>query len=173
MCHPRFLLSNFDPLDRLSSFWCILQEIPGFLLLADSSFGVDPQTRLRTLRSWENLLLFVASSLDQSVSLIGTSSSSSNICQGMSCPSVKAQLKLPFPSQEGGLPRWLSGKKKKKKKIHLPMQETYRCRFNPWVGKIPGEGNGNPLQYSYLGNSMDRGRLAGYSPPGCKESGTT
>ena len=33
-----------------------------------------------------------------------------------------------------------------------------RCRFNPWVGKIPGEGNGNPLQYySCLENSMDRG----------------
>ena len=24
-------------------------------------------------------------------------------------------------------------------------------------GKSPGEGNGNPLQYSYLGNPMDRG----------------
>ena len=29
--------------------------------------------------------------------------------------------------------------------------------FDPWVGKIPGGGNGNPLQYSCLGNSMDRG----------------
>ena len=27
-----------------------------------------------------------------------------------------------------------------------------RHRFDPWVGKIPGEGNGNPLQYSYLRN---------------------
>ena len=26
-----------------------------------------------------------------------------------------------------------------------------------WVGKIPAEGNGNPLQYSCLVNSMDRG----------------
>ena len=26
-----------------------------------------------------------------------------------------------------------------------------------WVGKIPWEGNGNRLQYSYLGNPMDRG----------------
>ena len=25
------------------------------------------------------------------------------------------------------------------------------------IGKIPGEGNGNPLQYSCLGNPMDRG----------------
>ena len=28
---------------------------------------------------------------------------------------------------------------------------------NPRFGKFPGEGNGNPLQYSYLGNPMDRG----------------
>ena len=27
----------------------------------------------------------------------------------------------------------------------------------PRSGRSPGEGNGNPLQYSYLGNSMDRG----------------
>ena len=26
----------------------------------------------------------------------------------------------------------------------------------PGVGRSPGEGNGNPLQYSYLGNPMDR-----------------
>ena len=31
-----------------------------------------------------------------------------------------------------------------------------RPRFNPWVGKIPREGNGNPVQYSCLENSMDR-----------------
>ena len=29
--------------------------------------------------------------------------------------------------------------------------------FDPWVGKIPGGGNGNPLQYSGLKNPMDRG----------------
>ena len=32
-----------------------------------------------------------------------------------------------------------------------------RCGFDPWVRKIPGEGNSNPLQYSCLGNPMDRG----------------
>ena len=38
---------------------------------------------------------------------------------------------------------------------NLPaMQET---RFNHWVGKIPGEGKGYPLQISCLENSMDRG----------------
>ena len=28
--------------------------------------------------------------------------------------------------------------------------------FDPWVGKSPGEGNGNPLQYSCLENPMGR-----------------
>ena len=31
--------------------------------------------------------------------------------------------------------------------------------FEPWVRKIPGGGNGNPLQYPYLKNFMDRGAL--------------
>ena len=47
------------------------------------------------------------------------------------------------------LPRWLSGK-----------ESTCQCRrygVNPQVGKIPGGGNGNPLQYSCLKNLMDRG----------------
>ena len=32
-----------------------------------------------------------------------------------------------------------------------------RHQFDPSVVKIPGVGNGNPLQYSCLENSMDRG----------------
>ena len=38
-------------------------------------------------------------------------------------------------------------------------QETHESRFNSWVGKIPEVGNGNPLQYSCLEDSMDRGVL--------------
>ena len=36
----------------------------------------------------------------------------------------------------------------------------------PGLGRSPGEGNGNPLQYSCLENSMDHGQrsLADYSP---------
>ena len=37
------------------------------------------------------------------------------------------------------------------------MLGNLQYRFNPWVGKIPGGGNGNPLQYSCRENSMDRG----------------
>ena len=41
-------------------------------------------------------------------------------------------------------------------RTHLPCQ-CRRCWFDRWAGKIPGEGNGNPIQCSCLGNPMDRG----------------
>ena len=50
------------------------------------------------------------------------------------------------------LPRWLTGKES--------ACQRRRCRshrFKLWVRKIPGGGNGNPLQYSCLGNPVDRG----------------
>ena len=36
----------------------------------------------------------------------------------------------------------------------------------PASGRSSGEGNGNPLQYSHLENSMDGGAWRGYSPCG-------
>ena len=53
---------------------------------------------------------------------------------------------------EWGFPGGASGK-----------EHACQCRrhkrhgFDPWVRKIPGGGHGNPLQYSCLGSSMDRG----------------
>ena len=59
-----------------------------------------------------------------------------------------------------GLPRWCSGKES--------TCWCRRCRFNPWLGKIPWRRkwqptpvNGNPLQYCCLENSMDRGARYG------------
>ena len=63
-----------------------------------------------------------------------------------------------------GLPRWLSNK-----------ESTCQCGrpgFDPWVGKIPGGGNDNPLQYSCLENSHGQRSLAGYIQWGRKESVT-
>ena len=58
-------------------------------------------------------------------------------------------------NQDPGLPWWLGfpgGSDGKASACNVG-----RPRFDPWVRKIPGEGNGNPLQYSCLENSMDGG----------------
>ena len=55
---------------------------------------------------------------------------------------------------------------------NLPaMQET--CVSIPGSGRSPGEGNGNPLQYSCLENAMDRRAWQTTVHGGCKESDTT
>ena len=43
----------------------------------------------------------------------------------------------------------------------------------PGSGRSPGEGNGNPPQYSCLENPMDRGALQATVHRDYKESGTT
>ena len=43
----------------------------------------------------------------------------------------------------------------------------------PELGRSPGGGTGNPLQYSCLESSMDRGAQVGSSPWGGKELDTT
>ena len=43
----------------------------------------------------------------------------------------------------------------------------------PGSGRSPGEGNGNPLQYSCLENPMDGGALQATSPQGGTESDMT
>ena len=52
-----------------------------------------------------------------------------------------------------GLPRWLSGLKKKK---NLPANAGDAASI-PGLGRSPGRGDGKLLQYSCLKNSMDSG----------------
>ena len=47
-----------------------------------------------------------------------------------------------------------------------------RPRFDPGSGRSTGEGNGNPCQYSCLGNPMDRGTWV-LESMGLQESNTT
>ena len=42
----------------------------------------------------------------------------------------------------------------------------------PGLGRSPGGGHGNPLQYSCLENPHGQRSLEGYSPQGLKESDT-
>ena len=53
--------------------------------------------------------------------------------------------------------------------------DAAEVRLIPGLGRSPGKGNGNLLQYSCLRNYMDRGtwRATDYSPWGDKESDTT
>ena len=60
---------------------------------------------------------------------------------------------------------WLSGKES--------ACQGRRLGINPWVRKIPREGNGNPLQYSCLGHPMARGTSQGIVHGVTKESDTT
>ena len=66
--------------------------------------------------------------------------------------SLSIELILDLDSQEPL--RWQSGKKK----TLLAMQEMQEMRVRS-LGQedFPGVGNGNPLQYSYLKNTNDRG----------------
>ena len=64
-----------------------------------------------------------------------------------------------------GLPRWLSCKEF--------TCQCRRCRFDPWSGRYPGEGNCNPLQYSCQGNPMDRKAWQATVHGVAKESDTT
>ena len=67
-----------------------------------------------------------------------------------------------------GLPKWLSVKNP-----HAHVGDSGDAGSIPESGISPGEGNGNPLQYSYLGNPMDRGAWQGTVHWGCQESDTT
>ena len=51
-------------------------------------------------------------------------------------------------TSQDGFPRWLSGKES--------ACQFRRSRSVPGLERAPGEGNGNPLQYSCLGYPMDR-----------------
>ena len=55
---------------------------------------------------------------------------------------------MDFPGSSG-LPRWHSGKES--------ACNAKDVGLIPEPRRSPGEGNGNPLQYSWLGNPIDRG----------------
>ena len=80
-----------------------------------------------------------------------------------SSPEIQKHLQLAHPMP--GLPWWLSGKE-----MTCNAGDTASI---PGSGRSPGVGNGNPLQYSCLGNPMDRGAWRATVHGVTKESGTT
>jgi len=69
----------------------------------------------------------------------------------------------------GGLPRWLSGKESA-----CQCRRHRRCRFNPWVRKIPWRSRKwQPTPVFLPRESHGQRSLASYSPWGHKESDRT
>ena len=62
--------------------------------------------------------------------------------------------------------QWLKKKKN-------PPANAGDASLIPGLGRCPGEGNGNPLQYSCLGNPIDRGAWWATFHGIAKELGTT
>ena len=65
------------------------------------------------------------------------------------------------PTHTHTLPRWSNGKESTcvQARTHAinPPASSGDAGLIPGSGRSPGEGNGNPLQYSCLGNPKDRG----------------
>ena len=76
------------------------------------------------------------------------------------CPVLLATLHSHFPWPIAQTVKNLPG-----------MRET--CVRSLGLGRCPGGGHGNPLQYSSLENPHEQRSLAGYSPWDCKELDTT
>ena len=82
---------------------------------------------------------------------------SSSVIPFSSCPQSLPSIKILFyifwifgnKYADFGLPWWLRGKDS--------ACNAGNVDSTPWSGRSPGEDNGNPLQYSCLGSSMDRG----------------
>ena len=66
-----------------------------------------------------------------------------------------------FPGGAGGKERTCRSRRHKK------------CRFDPWVRKIPWRRMWQPTPIFLPGESLGQRKLVGYSPWGCKESDTT
>ena len=70
-----------------------------------------------------------------------------------------------------GLP-WYHQADGKESACNAEDKESYEGSI-PGPGRSPEEGNGNPLQYFFLGNSMDRGSWRATVRGDCKQSDTT
>ena len=78
----------------------------------------------------------------------------------------ESSLRIFFPSKALlGLPRWFSGTE--------AACNAGDSGLIPGWGRSPGEGNGNPFQYSCLGNPMDRGAWHAIVQGVAKELDTT
>ena len=69
--------------------------------------------------------------------------------------------------------KWLSSSSSSVKESACQQRRCKRCRFNPWVGKIPWRRNWQHTPIVLSGKLHGQRSLVGYSPQGCKELDTS
>ena len=82
-----------------------------------------------------------------------------------SFPSVQGLCHLTLHRITEGLPRWLRGKEPA-----CQFRRCNRCRFDPWVKKIPWRRTEQPTPIFLPGESRGLRSLVGSSPPDHRES---
>ena len=85
----------------------------------------------------------------------------------MAIPSSVLAWRIPGTGEPGGLPSMGRTESDMTEATQQQQRQWFRQErvclqcgrpgFDPWVGRFPGEGNGNPLQSSCLEDPMDRG----------------
>ena len=80
---------------------------------------------------------------------------------------MRVKMRVSHRSRKG-LPRWLSGKES-----GCQCSRHKRCRYNPWVGKIPWKRKWQPTPVFLPGEFHGQRSQVGCSPWGHKELDTT
>ena len=162
----------WDPIDCSTPGFPVLHYLPEFAQIhvhwvsdaIQSSHPLSPSSFAFNLSQHQGLFQRVFASGGQSIRVSASEammicgipmSNSNNNLQG----AIKLLLSVLLICSSGslvvfskghkadGLPRWFTGK-----------ESACQCTsLIPGLGRYPGRGNGNPLQYPCLGNPMDRG----------------
>ena len=126
--------------------------------------------QMLTLRRWENSFYTSTSFMSLHIQIIRDSNSSTNSGQLGLQWALGPCISNKLLSDAAGPGLWAHFNKAKVlcynmgflhgdsgKEPACQCKRCKRCGFDPWVGKIPWRGYGNPLQYSCLESPLDRG----------------
>ena len=134
------------------------------------SQGSDPH-----LLHWQADSLQLSQLESPSVQFSSVAQSCSTLCDPMNCstPGLPVHHRLLESTQVGRSNSGASQMALVVKTSPSQFRRHKRCKFNPWIGKIPWRRAWQPTPVFLPGESHGQRSLVGYSPRGCKESDTT